>query len=71
MKNFGDNDTVFARATVMGQEVVNLRLSGVPSMEALLRIIRQHIGAAMGLVRLTVRNMTQGWTQTNFIMQSL
>lgn len=64
MKIFGTNDTIFARATVMGQEIVNLRLSGVCSMEALLRIVRQHVGAAIGLVKLTVRNMTQGWSDT-------
>lgn len=64
MKIFGTNDTIFARATVMGQEIMNLRLIGVNSMEALLRIIRQHAGAAIGLVKLTVRNLTQGWTQT-------
>lgn len=64
MKIFGTNDTIFARATVMGQEIMNLKLSGVRSMDDLLRLIRQQVGVALGMVKLTVRNLTQGWTQT-------
>ncbi|MCD8387630.1 MAG: hypothetical protein LUD17_12180 [Bacteroidales bacterium] len=63
MNNFGTNDVIFARATMMGHELVNARYSDIPSMEALLRRIKSEMGAAFGLVTITIRNLTQGWTQ--------
>lgn len=64
MKIFGSNDIVFARATRMGRELFNLRLSGVASMESVLDLVRQDSAGLMGLVNLTVRNVTQGWSST-------
>lgn len=48
---------------MMGHELVNARYSDIPSMEALLRRIKSEMGAAFGLVTITIRNLTQGWTQ--------
>lgn len=63
MKNFGTNDTIFARATRMGREIFNLQMSGIASMESVYDLLRGSTGV-LGLVNLTVRNVTQGWTAT-------
>lgn len=65
MKNFGNNDTVFARALMMGQELLNVRITGVSSRESLMEAIKGQIGGRLGgLVSLSVRNLTQGWAVT-------
>lgn len=64
MKTFSINDVIFARVTMMGQELLNLRISGVTSMSALLQRIRHELGACIGMISLTVRNLSQGWCQT-------
>ena len=64
MKAFGENDTIFASATRMGQEIFNIRICGVSSMESLMDAMRQECRRGMGLLNVRLRNMTQGWTQT-------
>lgn len=65
MKNYGNNDTVFARALMMGQELLNVRISGVSSQESLMEAVRSQMGTHLGsLVSLSIRNLTQGWAVT-------
>lgn len=64
MKYFGENDTIFASATRMGQEIFNICLCGVNSMDSLLEAMRHERRRGMGLLNVRLRNMTQGWTQT-------
>lgn len=63
MKNYGNNDTVFARALMMGQELLNVRISGVSSQESVMEAVRSQLGAG-SLVSLSIRNLTQGWAVT-------
>lgn len=63
MNVFNINDVIFARVTMMGQELINLRLSGITSMKALLRRIKIELGAYIGMISLDIRNLSQGWTQ--------
>lgn len=65
MKTFSINDVIFARVTMMGHELLNLRLSGISSMSALLQRIRQELGACIGMISLNIRNLTQGWSSTS------
>ncbi len=57
------NDIIFATATVRGAVTANLRLSGLRSMADVINAIRREIGSASGLITISLRNMTQGWTQ--------
>lgn len=61
MKSYGTNDTVFARASMMGQELLNVRISGVSSQESLMEAVRAQLGSLGALVSLSIRNLTQGW----------
>lgn len=70
MANFGTNDIVYARATVMGRELLNARFCGAESMSALLNAIRRQLGAYIGIISLQIRNLTQGWTQQRTYMVS-
>ena len=63
MKIFGTNDVIFARASVMGRELLNIRICGAESMKELLSAIRRQLGEYIGLISLQIRNLTQGWTQ--------
>lgn len=65
MKKIEFNDVIFARATVMGQEMLNMRICGVVSMAELLQRVRREIGSCFGLITISLRNMTQGWSQTS------
>lgn len=48
----------------MGQEIFNICLCGVNSMDSLLEAMRHERRRGMGLLNVRLRNMTQGWTQT-------
>lgn len=65
MKIFGSNDIIFARATVMGHELLNIRLMGVSSMEALLKRIKSELENTIGIVTINIRNLTQGWNSSS------
>lgn len=64
MKKIEINDVIFARVTNMGRELLNMRICGVMSMTELLRLVRKEVGPYMGLITISLRNMSQGWTQT-------
>ncbi len=70
MKTFGSNDIVFARASVMGRELLNVRICGAESMSALISAIRRQLGSYIGMVSLQIRNLTQGWShQRTYVIQ--
>lgn len=68
MKTFGTNDVIFARATMMGRELLNIRICGAMSMTELMQAIRQQLGSFMGMVNVQIRNLTQGWAQQRTYM---
>lgn len=71
MKTFGSNDVIFARASVMGRELLNVRICGAASMPELLSSIRRQLGSYIGMVSLQIRNLTQGWAQQRtYLVQS-
>lgn len=57
------NDIIFATATIRGAVAANLRLSGLRSMSEVINAVRREIGSFSGLITISLRNMTQGWTQ--------
>lgn len=59
------NDIIFATATFRGSEIVSLSLSGLTSLSELLAELRRRIGTTVkGLVTVSLRNRSQGWSQT-------
>lgn len=63
MKTISLSDIIFARATMMGREVANIRLHGISSMDDLVHLLRAELGSALGMVIVSIRNLSQGWTQ--------
>lgn len=57
------NDIIFATATVRGAVTANLRLSGLRSMSEVINAVRRETDSFSGLITISLRNMTQGWTQ--------
>ncbi|MDE6269695.1 MAG: hypothetical protein K2M12_02420 [Muribaculaceae bacterium] len=62
MAHFSSNDIIFASATVGGR-MVQARLSGVESIDGVLAELRRVADGLKGLVRLTLRNASQGWSK--------
>ena len=63
MKTITLSDIIFARATMMGREIANIRLHGISSMDDLVRRLRAELGSVFGMVTVSIRNLSQGWTQ--------
>ena len=60
-------DRIFVRATLHGASVIELSISGIDSLTALIGEIR-HAGRHLeGLANLFIRNLSQGWARTSFI----
>lgn len=62
MKTIDINDTIFATVTANGMTLVNLRLSGLNSMGEVLSSVHRALPGAAGMMTLTLRNGSQGWT---------
>lgn len=60
MAHFSSNDVIFACATVGGR-TVQARMSGVETIDGVLDELRRVSDGLKGLVRLTLRNASQGW----------
>ncbi|MDE6497380.1 MAG: hypothetical protein K2L21_01840 [Muribaculaceae bacterium] len=63
MNSIDINDIVFATATLHGRSIANIRMSGVISTSDIIARLRQLFGDAAGMIRITLRNVTQGWSR--------
>ncbi len=63
MNTFDINDIVFASATLHGRNIANIRLSGVISTSDIIAQLKKILGEAAGMIRITLRNVTQGWSR--------
>lgn len=63
MEKISINDIVFATAEIRGSVKASLRLSGLSSIADVIRAIKHEIGSVSGILTISMRNMTQGWTQ--------
>lgn len=63
MVSFSSSDTIFASAYQRGREIFNTCGSGFNSMADIVSRLRSG-GVAPGMVTLTVRNASQGWSHT-------
>lgn len=64
MATFSSSDTIFASAYQRGREIFSTSGTGFSSMaDIVARVLTG--GAARGMVTLTVRNSSRGWTRTS------
>lgn len=70
MEKISINDIIFATATVRGTIAASLKLSGLKSMADVITAIKNEIGIAGGLMTITLRNMSQGWSKSKAIYLS-
>ncbi|MDE6702636.1 MAG: hypothetical protein K2K00_03045 [Muribaculaceae bacterium] len=70
MEKISINDIIFATATVRGSIAATLRLSGLNSMAEVIAAIKKELGFVGGLLTITLRNMTQGWSRSKSLYLS-
>jgi len=63
MEKININDIIFATAVIRGSVKASLRLSGLNSMPEVTKAVKREIGNFSGLLTISMRNMTQGWTK--------
>lgn len=59
------NDKLFLTLIQCGRMVFNQQVSGISSRTDLIGRVRELIGGCSGLVKVTLRNCTQGWSHTD------
>ncbi|MDO4319613.1 MAG: hypothetical protein Q4C34_03460 [Bacteroidales bacterium] len=64
MATISHSDTVFASASVRGIEFCNLQGTGFTGFGDIIDRVRRHPQARPGMIMLTVRNSSQGWSHT-------
>ena len=70
MASIDINDIIFASVSFHGTTLANIRLSGVTTFRDILAVIRREIGTLTGLLTISLRNMTQGWTGRHSVLMS-
>ncbi len=63
------NDIIFATASIRGK-VTSLKLSGLMNMSEVILAVKKEIGNVTGLLKITLRNMTQGWSREKSVYLS-
>lgn len=63
------NDIIFATASIRGK-VTNLKLSGLMTMADVILAVKKEIGNVTGLLKISLRNMTQGWIREKSVYLS-
>lgn len=68
MKTLHSADLIFATFAHAGRVVASLRLSGINSLTDVLRAYDEHGATQRGILNLTLRNSTQGWSASTAVM---
>lgn len=63
MEKITINDIIFATATIQGRITANIKLSGLSSLADIISAIKRELGSFSGLLTITLRNISQGWTR--------
>ncbi len=64
MATISSSDNLFASASIMGEQIFNFVGTGVASLGELISKVRNSPMARPGMVTLTIRNSSQGWSQS-------
>lgn len=57
------DDVIFASAMQHGNRIASFRISGLDSTQAVVAELRRIAAGTLGMVQLTLRNATQGWSR--------
>lgn len=68
MANVNYNDEIFATLIQQGKVIASVKVSGVDSIELLIKQIRTLASKCVGLVSVKIRNFSQGWSLCRNIM---
>ncbi len=68
MTSVSYTDIMQASATLEGRTVARISASGFNSISEVLQAVRRAAGDINGLLRLSVRNATQGWRQQRALL---
>lgn len=63
MATISSSDNLFASASIMGEQIFNFCGNGIMSISDLINRVRA-TSSRRGMVTLTVRNTSQGWSQS-------
>ena len=69
MEKISINDIIFATASIRCK-VTNFRFCGLMSMAEVIKAIKNEIGSVSGLLTISLRNMTQGWSRQKSVYLS-
>ena len=60
-------DIIFATVKQQGNTILSMQFSGITSMTQIIRQLREKLSGKIGLIKLHIRNRTQGWAQEQSI----
>lgn len=60
-KSIYNSDVLYARVTFMGQQLFNVKIRDMHSLSQVIDWVRVQLFGFTGLVKLSLRNVTQGW----------
>ncbi len=58
-------DTILARGTFLGRTVVDFSATGFESIDEVLSAVAADAGGMHGMLRISLRNATRGWSQSS------
>lgn len=61
-KTIRTNDVLYARVTVMGRQLFNIRLSDMDSLTQVVNWVKVQLSGFTGLAKISLRNASQGWS---------
>lgn len=65
-KSIAYGDTIYARVSYMGQQILNFQLSDSNSFSQIVERVRGQLKGISGLVKITLRNASQGWSSEHW-----
>lgn len=68
MATINFSDVIYVTLMQRGNVLASVKLSGVTSATAVLKALLNVVSKGMGMVTLTVRNSTQGWTHRQALL---
>lgn len=70
MAKISINDTLFLTLISRGVTVFNRQVRGIASHADLHKLVRQIMAGTRGMVSVTLRNSTQGWSHSSALLLS-
>lgn len=61
-KSITMGDVLYARVSFMGKQLFNIQLRDVSSLSQIFDWVRSQLGNLSGMVKISLRNASQGWT---------